>query len=344
MKTALGDIKFADLQKAFATKYGVTSVAQQFNVAPSIAQEFFEKLQESNGFLKQINYLPVDDLKGDKVYLAVDDPISSRTNFTDKNNERKPVNPSSLSNKFYELYEVDADVELEWAKIDAWSKFKDFFTKFMAQVNKRRAKDKIMCGWHGTSVADQTDLAANPLLEDLNIGWLELLRRFDSGSQVITEIVAGSGKVKIGGGEGADFKNLDETVADVKQNIPEIYRGDGDLIVILGSNLIDKYELKYWATHGDLASEKLLVDAKKIMGTFGGLSGMTVPHFPINGILVTSLNNLSIYYQASSVRRSIKDKVERKCIQDFMSINEGYVVENELKAVYVESDSVELVD
>lgn len=57
--------------------------------------------------------------------------------------------------------------------MDAWARFPDFYAKWKAFVERAIALDMIMIGWHGTSVAVDTDRKANPLLQDLNIGWLE---------------------------------------------------------------------------------------------------------------------------------------------------------------------------
>ena len=63
---------------------------------------------------------------------------------------------------------------------------------------------------------------------------------------------------------------------------------------------------------------------------------MTPAFFPGSSILVTPLENLSIYYQDSSVRRLQKDKPEKNQVQEFNSVNLGYVVEDEEQAAFIE--------
>ena len=53
-----------------------------------------------------------------------------------------------------------------------------------------------MIGWHGTSTAPDTDRTANPLLQDVNIGWLQHIRT-DAPAQVMSEGTEGSGKIYI---------------------------------------------------------------------------------------------------------------------------------------------------
>ena len=83
--------------------------------------------------------------------------------------------------------------------------------------------------------------------------------------------------------------------------------------------------------------------AKAVSGTYGGLSTIKPPaHFPPRGLMVTSLDNLSIYYQDTSVRRSVADNPKRKRVEDLSSANEGYVIEDETKAAMFEPANVKL--
>ncbi|MQU29769.1 phage major capsid protein, P2 family, partial [Pseudomonas helleri] len=84
----------------------------------------------------------------------------------------------------YELADTQSDVGLPYAKIDAWAKFPDFKDRYSAAVQKRIAQDRIVVGFHGTSAAAQTDLEANPKLQDVNKGWLQQLRE-DAPQQVL---------------------------------------------------------------------------------------------------------------------------------------------------------------
>ena len=55
---------------------------------------------------------------------------------------------------------------------------------------------------------------------------------------------------------------------------------------------------------------------------------MQAPFVPKGTILITRLDNLSIYYQEGAMRRTIKDKAERDRIEDYTSSNDDFVVEN----------------
>ena len=104
------------------------------------------------------------------------------------------------------------------------------------------------------------------------------------------------------------------------------YRNDSKLVAILGSDLLaDKYlPLINQEKPSEILSGDIVISQKRV----GGLQAVSVPFFPKGTVLVTSLDNLSIYVQDGAVRRNIKDVPERNRVEDYMSSNEAYVVEN----------------
>jgi hypothetical protein len=108
------------------------------------------------------------------------------------------------------------------------------------------------------------------------------------------------------------------------------------LVVIVGDDLIvDKYGPIMDAAEGSLdtlAKAAVMADRQ-----LGGLPTVRVPYFPANAFLITTLNNLSIYYQDSKVRRLIKDQPELDQVTDFQSSNEAYVVEDYSFSALVEN-------
>lgn len=67
----------------------------------------------------------------------------------------------------------------------------------------------------------------------------------------------------------------------------------------------------------------MIISQKRI----GNLPAVRVPYFPPNGLLVTRLDNLSIYYQEGTRRRNIVDNAKRDRIENYESSNDAYVVE-----------------
>lgn len=330
--------KFSALAVAIAATYQVESVREEFNVDPTHAQTLNDKITLSSAFLQRINVIPVSEIKGEKVMIGVNGTVTGRTNTTTTDREARDVH--DLDGQPYELFETHSDVALKYATIDAWAKFPNFPQRYSAAVQKQIALDRIMIGWNGTSVAATTDRTANPLLQDVNKGWLQIARD-QAPEQVLTEGSVTVGKIKIG--ETGDYANLDALVFDVSLMIAEEFRDGGDLVAIVGRDLLAHEKGKLYAAQGDTPTEKERLELAQVIATYGGLPTYTCPYFPAKGVVVTSFDNLSIYHQDSSWRRHIQENPKRSRVEDYNSRNEGYVIEQLGKFAAIEAANVEFV-
>ncbi|MGU3346790.1 phage major capsid protein, P2 family [Pseudomonas monsensis] len=333
--SAYGAKMYAAMQLAMAETYGVELSSKMFSVEPSITQELNDAITAKSDFLSRINVIGVSEIKGEKVFIGVSGPVTGRTNT--KTTDREAKDASELDNTTYELSSTESDVGLPYAKIDAWAKFPDFHQRYSAAVQKQIALDRIMVGFHGLKAAAQTDIAAYPMLQDVNKGWLQQLRE-QAPQQVLKEGKA-AGKVTLG--LDGDYANLDALVHDTKQMVDERLRDGGDLIAIIGSDLLAADKAKLYAKQGDVPTEKERIEDAQVIATYGGLPSFSVPFFPVNAVLVTSWDNLSIYFQDSSWRKQTVDNPKRSRVEDYNSRNEGYVIEQLEKIALTEN--VELV-
>lgn len=111
-------------------------------------------------------------------------------------------------------------------------------------IVKRQALDRIMIGFNGVKRAKTSNRSENPLLQDVNKGWLQKIRE-DAPDHVMGSTTTGGettpGAVKVG--KGGEYANLDAVVMDaVNELIDVVYRDDDDLVVICGRELLsDKY-------------------------------------------------------------------------------------------------------
>ncbi|MBN0749311.1 P2 family phage major capsid protein, partial [Pseudomonas aeruginosa] len=99
---------------------------------------------------------------------------------------------------------------------------------------------------------------------------------------------------------------------------------------------------KLYAAQGQTPTEKERIEEAQVIATYGGLPSFLVPFFPVKGIMVTSWDNLSIYFQDTSWRRHLLENPKRSRVEDYNGRNEGYVIEQLGKFAALESDSVEL--
>ena len=325
--------KFNEFTTQLATLNAITSAMLSFNVQPTVQQTLETKMQESVAFLGMINVIPVNDMKGQKVGVGISSTIAGRTDTSNK--DRQPNDPSALYAQDYECFQTNYDTMIGYNKLDIWAKFPDFQTRIRDAILTRQGLDRIMIGWHGTSAAADTDRNAHPLLEDVNIGWLEHIR-VDAPAQVMSEGIDGSGKIYVDAADG-DYKNIDAMVFDaVSELIKPWYQDDTDLVVICGRKMLSD---KYFPIINDAGDNQnklagqVLVSQKQI----GGLKAVRVPFFPEDALLITKLDNLSIYWQEGARRRHLEEEPKRNRIVNYESSNDAYVVEDYDCSVLIEN-------
>lgn len=330
-------LAFNALALAIGTSYGVDDVSKDFTVTPSLHQTLHAKLADSLDFMKKINVTMVDEIKGEKIIGSVAANPGSRID-TSGAGVRAPANLLTLGNQNYELSQTNFDIFMRYATMDSWAKFPDFQERYSSWAMEARALGVIMVGWYGESAAATTNAGTNPLGQDVNIGWYKLLRNFNAGAQVVS---AGgtAGQVRIG--PSGDYVNIDTAAYDLKMMIPAKYRKD--LVVIVGEDLIADERTKMYAALGATPTEKEKLELMAVLNTFGGMPAVfDIPHFPPRGLFVTSLKNLSYYQQEGSMRRRIIDNPSKDRVDDFNSVNDGYVIENEEAAAALEFKNVKL--
>lgn len=318
-------------QQARLNNLSTRAVATKFNVAPSVQQNLETAIQESSDFLKKINIIGVDEQKGEALLLGVAGTIASRTN-TDEH-ARSPKNVAGLTRDSYECEKTNFDTAIPYALLDQWAKFPDFQARLSGSIAHRQGLDRIMIGFNGTSVAAATNSTTNPLLQDVNKGWLQKMRD-GAEDRVITEGAA-SGKVTIG--STGDYKTLDGLVFDAVQLLDPWHRNRDDLVVIVPRSMLHARFLSAVEKGGDSNVEDVAADAIMQRTRIGGLPYVDAPFFPDGTVMVTTLANLSIYYQNERRRRHIKDEPERDRIADYQSSNEAYVIEDFGLAALVEN-------
>lgn len=327
---AVLDETFTNTALAFNVTPRDPSAGNHYSATPTEAQTIYEKVVEHDDFLGMINVIPVSELKGEKVGMSLNGRAARRTN-TDNGNERKPSHLVSLAAKGYELFPTEFDVAIKYAKIDAWSKFKDFLARYMKLVRACIADDMVQIGWTGTHSATQSDIETYPLLQDMNKGWFQIMREFNDGSQYLIGTV--ENPIVLGSDA---HKNLDVLILQGIQMLPKHYRKRKDLVALVGADLLSSQEETYFEVNGNTPTEKAVL-ANRITKAYGNLPTMSPSFFPDGAVFITTLENLSIYFQDTSVRRTQKDKPELNEVQEFNSVNQGYIVEDEELAVLIEN-------
>lgn len=316
-------VKFNAYTNQIAQLNGVENTAVKFTVAPSVQQTLEAKIQESSDFLGKINVYGVDEQEGEKVGVGVTGPIAGTTDTTAKDRQTSDV--SSLDAQRYRCEQTNFDTHIRYAQLDAWAGHPEFQTLLRDSIIKRQALDRIMIGFNGVKRAPTSDRVENPLLQDVNKGWLQQYREH-APAQVMSEIAEGSKKIVIG--KGGDYENIDALVFDMVNNlIASWYAEDPDLVVICGRKLMsDKYFpiINQSQPNTESLAADLIISQKRI----GNLPAVRVPFVPPNSLLVTKLKNLSLYWQKDGRRRTIREEPKRDRIENYESSNDAYVIED----------------
>lgn len=309
-------------------KINLSALNSKFTVEPSVAQTLETKIQESSEFLTRINIVPVPEQSGERLGLGIGSTIAGTTDTTQK--EREPTDPTYIDGEGYKCTQTNFDTALPYAKLDMWAKFSDFQVRIRDMIVKRQALDRIMIGFNGIKREKTSNRVQNPLLQDVNIGWLEKIRQ-EKPSQVVGQHIDSNGKViadKITIGKKGLFRNLDAVVMGaVTEKIAVQYQDDTELVVICGRQLLaDKYFpiVNKDQPNTEALAADLIISQKRI----GGLPAVRAPFFPADAMLITRLDNLSIYVQDDTRRRAIIDNPKRDRVENLESVNEAYVVED----------------
>lgn len=315
-----------------AALHGVPDVSTKFTAAPSVAQKLEQRIQESSAFLTAINVYQVGEQSGELIGLGIDGTIAGTTDTTQK--DREPRDPTALDARGYACTQTNFDTALRYQKLDQWAKFPNFQALIRDAILKAQALNRIMIGWNGTSRAATSNPAVNKLLQDVNIGWLQKMRT-ENAARTMKEVKEGIGKIELGTGK--DFENIDALVFNmVNELIDPWYQEDTDLVVICGRQLLaDKYFPIINKTQAP--SEMLAADVVTSQKRIGNLPAVRVPHFPANAVMVTRLDNLSIYVQEGTRRRTVVDNAKRDRIENYESVNEAYVIEDLGCAAFAEN-------
>lgn len=331
---------FNRLKEEVAAANNIGNVSEKFTLLPAVEQTIVDKMGESSAFLNVINLFPVIEQKGQKLGLGVGAPIASRTNTATKDRETAYV--GSLDSDLYECKQTNFDTHISYRTLDAWAALDNFNERYRKAVLQRVSLDRIMTGWNGTSAAAETDRTANPLLQDLNVGWLEKVRLNAPANFMgyASDGTATTDEFTIG--DGGMYGTLDALAFDVMSSLLDPWHvGGDDLVLLLGREL--------WVNHGltlyndnRSATDKNALQVWFAKEAIAGLPTVTIPFFPARGLVVTSYDNLSIYFQTGAVRRAIIDNPKRDRVEEYLSSNDAYVVEDYGKFGAVRAGAIKL--
>ncbi|EIJ35717.1 phage major capsid protein, P2 family [Thiothrix nivea] len=318
------------------------ATGEAFNYSPEAQQSFYKMVGEKADFLKRINQITVTAQLGQKIGLGVSRPIASRTN-TDES-ERQTRYVGELDGDTYHCQQTNYDTHLKYSLMDSWAHLDDFGTIYASQIAKQVARDRLMIGWRGENAAAETDVTTNTLLQDVNEGWTTKVRKKQPHRFMGYGSDGNPTEDTYTVGDGSKYGTLDALVFDMTVNLLDAWHQEADdLVVMVGREI--------WVAHGlallantSLPTERNALQTWFASKTVAGLPCIMPPYLPSRAVIVTSYDNLSIYHQTGTLRRTIIDNPKRDRVEEYLSENEAYVVEDFGKFAGVRHGAILLPD
>ncbi len=305
-------------------------LARRFSVDPAVQQRLENAAKESTEFTQKINVTGVRDQEGEKVYIDTTGPIARTNSTSDGTTRRNPATVHDLDARRYRCEQVNYDTFISYAQLDAWSAHPDFQARISNQIARQIALDRIMIGFNGTTHATVSDFAANPLLQDVNTGWLEHIRQ-KAEARVMNGVTLTARDMSNNVTAQGTYGNPDALVQDARSSLLDEWHKDAaDLVVIMGRDLFNTLRLPLINAMGTASPNAELLTGQLIVSSrlMGGLPVYLAPYFPESAMLITAFSNLSIYYQLGSLRRLMREEPEYNRIATYQSMNDAYVVED----------------
>ncbi|WP_016791740.1 phage major capsid protein, P2 family [Vibrio cyclitrophicus] len=302
---------------------------QTFNLTPPMETKLRQAIMQSDAFLGMVSLLPVQQIKGQVVDVG-DDGLS-----TGRSNTGRFSVEVGQSGNTYELTKTDSGAHIMWETMTQWANSgskNEWLTMMKNAISRRFALDMLRIGFNGTSIAAKTDPVANPLGQDVNKGWLKIVKE-KAAAQVLA-----SADLDPTGATQDSYKNLDSLVQDlINTTIAPEHRQDPDLVVLVGSDLVAAEQHRLLEAADSPTEHKA---AQSLAKTIAGKKAYTPPFFPANQIWVTNTKNLQILTQEGTQWRKQKnDEDELRFKQNHIRM-EGYAVGNLKKFAAIEAVTV----
>lgn len=315
----------ANYSAGLASEYGVNDPSRYFALTDPKETAMRSALLERADFLSMITCADVDQLQGQVV------SVGNPGIFTGRKEGGRFIRETNVDGNEYKLVKTDSGAALTWDLLSIWANAGDeneFFQRMQDFTNESFALDMIRIGWNGTKAEKSTDPIKFPNGEDVNIGWHEIVRKYNKGNQIISTPVTLDEK--------GDYKSLDAMASDlINDKIPQQFRNDPRLVVLVGADLVaaEQYRLYQKA---DRPTEKIA--AQMLSDSIAGRPAMVPPFMPGKRMVVTMLSNLHIYTQRNTRQRKAEFVEDRTQYENKYLRNEGYAIEfPEMYAAFDES-------
>ncbi|OTA15367.1 aspartate carbamoyltransferase [Xenorhabdus vietnamensis] len=290
-----------------------SSNSDTFSISPTSENLLRVAISDSSWFLNKLTLADVSQENGDTISLG-DNTLHTGRILDGRFHKR-----AKMESAPYALEETDTCAAISYEQMsliaNSGSGDDEHFTQVMSDLfSKTVSLDMIRIGFNGEFCAFPTQPDIYKRGQDVNRGWHAIAKEFNQGSQVITD--------KIVLGKNGNFPNLD-TIANylITKKIPEEFREDPRLVVLVGSELAALYREKLFSA-SDKAAD--IQASQMALSTIAGRFALIPPFMPGRRLVVTTLDNLHIYTLKNSRRFRAEFVNERKAYEHSYLRYEGY--------------------
>ena len=308
--------KFSQYSQKYANSAKLDNKGEMQIINTQQAQEIrLFKTLRTRSFFGLVNVVKTTQAQGQAIGLDL--PMPSITDTDTKG--REPVAGFIKPPHVFQCQQVNFDSFVSYGKLDALQNYLDvdFDEELNFYLDKNLISGLLMLAFNGKN-RNQTGNSApelNSLAEDVKKGWLQLIRE-NAANNVINGAEIGEGKA---------YKNLNALIKAALDKIPQPHRAHSDLIAICGRNVLADYPVSLgYMDLGTRRVEEVIVADKLI----GGVRAIIAPYFPENSILITRLDNLSLFIQSGTIRHFLENTPAFDRFEHYQSLALDFVVED----------------
>ncbi|MGX2987529.1 P2 family phage major capsid protein [Ursidibacter sp. B-7004-1] len=287
------------------------------NLNEELENNFFTNIK-NNSFLGLINVFKSRLERGNCLGLNLPMPSTTNTDTTERS-----VNPSFIAPfQEFECNQLNLDTYISYAKLDAFTQLEgvEFNQALDAYLEQQHLTALLIAGWNGKQKSGTSDPTTHKLGEDTAKGWLQRIRE-NAQDKVIAEEQSYTSK-----------KALIKTAL---AKIEEPFKSKGNLVAICGRDIFSDEDLAI--TSQDLTDNNQMMIAQK---TIGGLKAIYCPYFPANALLITSLDNISLYVQTGTIRKFLEQNPAKDRLEIYNSMSVDFIIEDYRAVALIENATI----
>lgn len=325
----IGEASGADINTLPLTTNGIG----KFSISPPQETALRLALMENNWFLPLITTRDVSQIRGQVI------DVGNPGVFTGRHPDKRFTKDVGLSGNIYQLFPTDSCARLPWELMSDWihsGTTDEEFVQLVAEFTLRTfANDMVRVGFNGIKAAPITDLDDYPNGEDINIGWHQIAKNFDTKHADpstpeedripgFTPRVMNPGPGSLVLGPTGDFKTLDAMAQWlISATIPQQFQNEPDLVLLIGADLIAAEQFRLFQ-EADKPTENIA--AQMLANTVTGRRVYVAPFLPGKRMIATTLTNLHLYTQRGHQYRRAEHVQDRMGFENAWWRNQGYAL------------------